>query len=491
MMFVFLGALRLVLRLGIMAVLCLTAVNVWQSDPGNWSSPTDHGFMAPPRAPAMGFVQQAGEHISGGPVSLSLFGFQFIDPALAIMSVLSVPSTLATVLWAVLIPLVLCVCFGRVFCGYICPIGWLATWQFHLQRRLKTTYPSTRPVSQESAGILFLLLIVLIAVAGLPSAAALGLVHLQTQRVAAHVTDPSIVWTASGIIFAFVVANWVFAPGIWCRYLCPSGTVYRIVARYRLFGIVHSSTKKCPGHCTLCADVCWLHLDPKSAPPGPACDLCLDCVKACPHRKLGLRPALGSQRRFLQKSLLGIIIPFLIAFSYAPAVLSENPPRVPLLDGNPPWSTRINHLDWEGWSTQGSHAIGLSVSFVEETDQGSLYIFSASRIAVGEVILEPQSVVFTISSNGRSASLFQEKPNSPRSTIEKTVYSGRAFVARDACSTLKIKFTDTGQTMQVAFPEQCRKDPWFNFGLGFGLWSALAIALVGLIVVISRKRNES
>jgi hypothetical protein len=93
MMFVFLRALRLVLRLGILAVLCLTAVNVWQSDPSNWSSKTDDGFMAPPRAPAMGFVQRAGEHISGGPVSLSLFGFQFIDPALAIMSVLSVLSS--------------------------------------------------------------------------------------------------------------------------------------------------------------------------------------------------------------------------------------------------------------------------------------------------------------------------------------------------------------------------------------------------------------
>jgi hypothetical protein len=489
MMFGFLRTLRLVLRLGILAVLCLTAVNVWQSDPDNWSSKTDDGFMAPPRAPAMGFVQRAGERISGGPVSLSLFGFQLIDPALAIMSVLSVPSTLATVLWAVLIPLVLCVCFGRVFCGYICPIGWLATAQFRLQRLLKTTSPSKSPVSRESAGILFLVLIVLIAVAGLPSAAALGLVHLQTQRIAAHVTDPDIVWTASGIIFAFVVVNWVFAPGIWCRYLCPSGTVYRIVARYRLFGIVNSSTKKCPANCALCADGCWLHLDPKSAPPGPACDLCLDCVKACPHRKLGLRRNFGSQSSSLQKRLLGIIVPFLISFSYAPTVLSESPPLVPLVDGNPPWSTCINSLDWEGWSTQGSHTIGLSVSFVEETDQGSLYIFSASRLSVGEEILESQSVEVTVSSNGQSASLVQENPNAPRSTIEKTLYSGRALVARDACNTLQIKFADTGQTMQVAFPERCRNNPWFNFGLGFGLWSALAIALVGLIVVISRKRN--
>ncbi len=490
-MFSFFRALRLVLRLGILAVLCLTAVNVWQSDPDNWSSPTDHGFMAPPRAPAMGFVQQAGEHISGGPVSLSLFGFRLIDPALAVMSVLSVPSTLATVLWAALIPLVLCVCFGRVFCGYICPVGWLATGQFRLQRRLKKTFPSPPPVSRESAGVLLLLLVVLIAVAGLPSAAALGLVHLQTQRVAAHVTDPNIVWTASGIIFAFVVANWVFAPGIWCRYLCPSGTVYRIVARYRLFGIVHISTNKCPAHCTLCADMCWLHLDPKNAPTGPACDLCLDCVKVCPRSRLGVRPALGSQSRSLKKGVLGIIAPFLIAFSYAPTVLSESPPRVPLLDGNPSWSTRIDRLDWEGWSTQGSHTIGLSVSFVEETDQGSLYIFSASRTPVGQDRLEPHSVEFTVSSNGQSASLFQEKPNSPRSTIEKTVYSGRALVARDACNTLQIKFAGTGQTMQVAFPARCRNGSWFNFGLGFWLWSALATALVGLIFVISRNRDES
>jgi hypothetical protein len=160
-----------------------------------------------------------------------------------------------------------------------------------------------------------------------------------------------------------------------------------------------------------------------------------------------------------------------------------------LLDANPPWSTRINRLDWEGWSTQANHTIGLSVSFVEETDQGNLYIFSASRIPLEEPMSEPQAVEITVSSDGQIASLFQGEPNSPRSTIEKSVYSGRALVARDACNTLQIKFIATGQTMEVTFPERCRNDPWFNFGLGFGLWSALAIALVGLIVVISRKRN--
>jgi hypothetical protein len=489
MMLSFLRTLRLVLRLSMLAVLCLTAANVWQSDPNNWASPEEHGFMAPPRAPAMGFVQQAGEHISGGPVSLSLFGLKLIDPALALMSVLSVPRTLATVLWAVFIPLVLGVCFGRVFCGYVCPIGWLATGQFRLRQRLKKKLPSPHPIFREWAGVLFLFLIVLVAVAGLPSAAALSLVHLQTQLVAALVTDPNVVWTALGIIFAFLVVNWVIAPGLWCRYLCPSGTMYRIVARYRLFGVVHMNTKQCPSNCTWCMDVCWLHLDPKSDTPGPACDLCLDCVKACPQKKLGLRPTLGTRNNFLPKRVLGTFFPFLIAFSFATEALGESPPNYPILDGNPPWSTQINRLDWEGWSTHGSHSVGLSVSFVEDTDKGSLYIFSAARIHRGSDTVGTEPVEFTIFSRGRSASLFLKKPNSPRSTIEKTVYSGRTLVERDACNTLRTKFSDTGQTIQVTFPKRCRSEPLFDFGLGFGLWSALAIVLVGVIIVISRKRN--
>ncbi len=472
-------AIRLVSRLAMLGILVVTAVAAWQYDLPSAREVAAQGSFAPPRQDPDGPFQEVNRHLSGGPATISIADFEIMDPMLGVVSALSAPATIGSVALAMLIPILLTLCFGRFFCGYLCPIGWLAAMGFRVRERVKSHLLGPLLSQARAAGLVLLILVSLLALAGLPSAASLTLVHLHVQQVATYIAQPSALWTATGVILAFVILDFFLIPGLWCRSLCPSGTLYGLVAAKRFIGVKKVDPRECPKRCQKCNEHCWMHLVPRDGDPGPSCDLCLSCVKACPHERLGVGrigkalPRIGNLLFIVTLAVSGATV------MHSRRVHAETE-ELPRLDANPPWSTSINRLDHEDWVQRDDLSLGVAISFVEQTERGDLYLFSAAVSQNGEKPFDAGNGLFELVSNAEETSLRMDGPNAPRSTPNRAIYSGRAWVDTEACNTLTATFPKQELALEMEFPKSCRASSLSHIVTGSLLWGGLLAMLVGL-----------
>jgi len=447
--------------LAIMVVTALAAVAWAPSAPLDAKSETT---MAPLRQAEPGLVAAIAERVAGGPGVVTVFDYEILDPMVALVGVIAVPSSALRVLAGVAIPIALTVLLGRVFCGYLCPVGWLATTLAWLRRRL---HPWAGPGRGTSWPALALLGgVILMALAGLSSGVLL-LLHIQAQRLAMAPLDGEAVFLALGALVAFVGVELIAAPGAWCRSLCPSGALYDLLAVRRRIGVLNTGTRPCPDNCHRCDEVCWLHLTPRSGDAGRSCDLCLSCAAVCPQKRLHPRPVRAGPA----------IVITLLAGSMA-ACTEATPPQ---LDDKPPWSTKINRLDGEVWQRTGEHEAGLSVAFLEAREDGDLYLFAAALWTHPN----PPSAQFELESAAGRATLTLAGPNSPRSTPTRATFAGRALVTPGVCHRLSVHFDGLDAGAALEFPQNCRDASGVSFA-----WGIAVIAALSALLALRRTRDH-
>lgn len=97
-------------------------------------------------------------------------------------------------------------------------------------------------------------------------------------------------------VFLGVIALNLFAPRFWCRYLCPLGGFLGLISKIALFR--RSVGRECKG-CKLCTVVCPTGtIDPQkgyASDPGE-CTMCLDCLETCPRSLVNFSPSLPSPK---------------------------------------------------------------------------------------------------------------------------------------------------------------------------------------------------
>jgi ferredoxin-type protein NapH len=175
-----------------------------------------------------------------------------------------------------LIPVVLSLLLGRVYCGWICPADLL----FEVAGRaralagIETDVRFPRRLKFAILGL------------GIVAAAALG------TQVFPEIYPPRIVsgelylWITFGAFGAgawfllLVVAFEIFVSRrFYCRYVCPGGALYSILGRWRLLRL-KVDTNSCT-RCGLCTPACEFDLDPMNGRMGQECNNCGLCVRAC------------------------------------------------------------------------------------------------------------------------------------------------------------------------------------------------------------------
>jgi polyferredoxin len=188
---------------------------------------------------------------------------------------------LAVALTTAILTLVL----GRVWCGWVCPLGTILYWT-----RFKGVTEWGVRLSNRWRTVKYVLLSLILA------AALLGLVR------------PALDWmgknpVASGVVIILVLAASVglnlIAEHFWCRYLCPLGGAVALlskIAPMRRIVRVHCN------HCSVCVDACPMGaIDPRrgfASDPGE-CTVCMDCLTSCTSSSNGFqfsRPELFAQR---------------------------------------------------------------------------------------------------------------------------------------------------------------------------------------------------
>ncbi len=281
-----------------------------------------------------------------------------LNPLSALAAMLASRIWIPRLGWA-LVTVGLTILVGRVWCGWICPLGTLLEWVTFKKARLRarTISPHWRRVKY------FLLVIILVgALFGNltllifePLALftrAMTTVVIPALNYAANTTEstlyslaflrPAISWLegvirgpvlpvvqpvfsssllVAGLFFGILALN-LLADRFWCRYLCPLGGLLGWLSKISILRPLIGQA--CTG-CSRCALVCKpgaIKTIPATAGSSreveimPAeCTVCLDCLANCARDSLGMGAVLKpapvqefdlSRRQFLQSIVVGV-----------------------------------------------------------------------------------------------------------------------------------------------------------------------------------------
>jgi len=221
-----------------------------------------------------------------------------LDPTAAVGTALA-DWTISGWTWAGLAVLAVTALLGRVFCGWICPLGTLqhlTSWIAGPERRKRPKINRYRPWF--ATKYVFLAVLLTWAVLGADHLGWLGPIPL-LHRAAAGGLRPLWHgglapggWLSFSLLLAVLLAS-AWMPRFFCRALCPLGALLGVTARLAPFRIRRGEAE-CSG-CTLCVIPCQGADEPLGAHRVSECHVCLNCLPVC--REASLRYGLpGAQQ---------------------------------------------------------------------------------------------------------------------------------------------------------------------------------------------------
>jgi polyferredoxin len=231
----------------------------------------------------------------------------------------------------------LAVVAGRLWCGWVCPLGTLLGWfRFKGARQQARGLPPrlrvvkyallTATVVMAAFGVLTLMIFDPIAfltrtattviipaldyvVTGVESAmmhvgflqGTVGFLESHLRGPVLPVTQPHYTQAVFlGLLFVGAFALNALADRFWCRYVCPLGALLGVISKVALFRpLVRDACDSCGRCATACRpgaiETVGKHEDATTVVVVSECTVCLDCLVACPEKQgmgfgLSLRP---------------------------------------------------------------------------------------------------------------------------------------------------------------------------------------------------------
>jgi len=259
-----------------------------------------------------------------------------LDPLVALAAMISSRTWIPRLGLAVF-TLALTLVVGRVWCGWLCPLGTLLEWVRLSETRFLGHMP-WRPVPGENGFLTprwraiknVLLLLILAAAlfgnlsllifdplalltrtmtAAIIPALNYGVTSVETALYAAPLAQPFIDWLEGllrgpvlpveqpvfaqnafiAALFVGILALNALADRFWCRYLCPLGALLGLASKVSLLRPV---VGKACNRCAQCVGTCRLDAidTSRSYDIVPSeCTVCLDCLAACPEDGIGFQ----------------------------------------------------------------------------------------------------------------------------------------------------------------------------------------------------------
>jgi ferredoxin-type protein NapH len=210
--------------------------------------------------------------------SMQVGGLDLSDPLAAV-------EMIAASMVSIVIPVILTLVLGRVFCSWICPANVLFELSGKLRKllRLAEIPPADVRFSHKNKYVLLAVGLLAAAVLGLPIFALVYPPAVLSRLAHAWVFGTALtgMLVLTGLIIAFEL---FVSPRWWCRTMCPGGALYGLLGWSRLLR-VRLDPARC-NDCRKCEPVCEPGLDPVRESYGIECDNCGVCIRHCPDRAL-------------------------------------------------------------------------------------------------------------------------------------------------------------------------------------------------------------
>jgi ferredoxin-type protein NapH len=228
--------------------------------------------------------------IHGSTWTIKYNGVFITDPLAALSGILAGKVIYTPLLLAAAAPLVFTLFFGRAFCGWICPVNTL----LEALDRIRGRLPAWNHRFSYDAKYYLLGMGTAISFAGLPVFHWIYPPVIFAQEVYNYVFYLSL---GSGALFLLGIAVFELfvSRRAWCRYFCPGGALLSLLA-LRGFMRVTASRRRCEPlvesnphglrPCFECRKSCMLGFDPIHRRSRGECNMCGDCITACPKEAI-------------------------------------------------------------------------------------------------------------------------------------------------------------------------------------------------------------
>lgn len=194
--------------------------------------------------------------------------------------------------------------FGRVFCGFFCPLGTLQEWIRVLAKKLgiKNEIELPKNIDRFARYIKYVVLVVIIYFSW--KVGDLVFRNYDPYNALMHLGNEFEEKPVGYSILGVVLVGSLFVKNWWCRYFCPLGAFLSIFRKISPFKIKRSNNT-CV-HCKACDNTCiaGLEIENQEEIKSADCVSCLRCVKDCPKGSLKLNVG---KKEFSKKTFSWIV----------------------------------------------------------------------------------------------------------------------------------------------------------------------------------------
>lgn len=226
--------------------------------------------------------------VIGNLYSITIFGIDIVDPAMALQTTLLSREFIEVLIIGIILPIVLALILGKVFCSWMCPFNTLSEyWQIVTKKifmarakKSKSKVLEINPNPWIYWGIL-IFFFVLTIILDFPLITFLSAPGIISAEISHYIMGMGL-----GLEI-FIVLGIIFIEGIifkryWCKYVCPVGGVLSVFRTPKTLRINHNEGAcSCAANAEPCSRSCPLDLSPKRDNLYPYCYNCGLCIKTC------------------------------------------------------------------------------------------------------------------------------------------------------------------------------------------------------------------
>ncbi len=232
------------------------------------------------------------DFVQGWYQSLGVGNLWFVSPLEGLESILVSKTIYLPLLIGMLIPILVALFLGRVFCGWICPINFLCELEDRFLR-LWGVKKRRDLIRLPRATLWFALVgdITLAMILGAPLFVFLSPPGLVGREIMMAVFFHTL--ALEGVVIIGVLVLNLFTRRFFCRYFCPLGGLLAFLGQRRRLRVVQEK-EKCQ-RCGLCVRACPLGLSPQEGESQSSyCWNCGECIDSCRFESLSFQWVQGS-----------------------------------------------------------------------------------------------------------------------------------------------------------------------------------------------------